>query len=200
MKKTTKTPSVGKEKKESATKAILLPALALLLIAGVSSFLLAYVNSVTAPVVAAREKEATASAMAAVMPQASAFSDEKTADGYTYSEATNDAGESVGYVFTTAATGYGGEISVMTGIDQDGLITGIQILSINETPGLGMKAQDESFLSQFLGKSGQLTLSKTASGDEIQALTGATITSTAMTEAVNAALAGWQEITGGEQK
>ena len=63
-----------------------------------------------------------------------------------------------------------------------------------------MKAQDESFLSQFLGKSGQLTLSKTASGDEIQALTGATITSTAMTEAVNAALAGWQEITGGEQK
>lgn len=200
MEQIKKAPAKGKEKKDSAAKAILLPALALLLIAGVSSFLLAYVNSVTAPVIAEQEKAATAQAMSAVLPQAAEFSEQTAADGYTYSEATDESGNIVGYVLTTAASGYGGEISVMTGIDMTGAITGIQILTINETPGLGMKAQEESFLSQFLGKSGSLTLSKNASGDEIQALTGATITSTAMTEAVNAALDGWQEITGGEQK
>ena len=200
MEKSQKKPREG-----GAVKAILLPALALLLIAGVSSFLLAFVNDVTAPIIAEREAAERAEAMAAVLPAAATFSEDKTVsltvDGedeeIVYYEGLDSTGALVGYVFTASGAGYGGDVAVMTGVDMDGVVTNIEITSINETPGLGMRAQEESFLSQYIGKSGSLTVSKTAAGDEIQALTGATITSTAVTDAVNAALAAWQTITGG---
>lgn len=200
MEKSQKKPREG-----GAVKAILLPALALLLIAGVSSFLLAFVNDVTAPIIAEREAAERAEAMAAVLPAAATFSEEKTVsltvDGedeeIVYYEGLDSTGALIGYVFTASGAGYGGDVAVMTGVDMDGVVTNIEITSINETPGLGMRAQEESFLSQYIGKSGSLTVSKTAAGDEIQALTGATITSTAVTDAVNAALAAWQTITGG---
>ena len=200
MEKSQKKPREG-----GAVKAILLPALALLLIAGVSSFLLAFVNDVTAPIIAEREAAERAEAMAAVLPAAATFSEDKTVsltvDGedeeIVYYEGLDSTGALVGYVFTASGAGYGGDVSVMTGVDMDGVVTNIEITGINETPGLGMRAQEESFLSQYIGKSGSLTVSKTAVGDEIQALTGATITSTAVTDAVNAALAAWQTITGG---
>ena len=200
MEKSQKKPREG-----GAVKAILLPALALLLIAGVSSFLLAFVNDVTAPIIAERETAERAEAMAAVLPAAATFSEEKTVsltvDGedeeIVYYEGLDSTGALIGYVFTASGAGYGGDVAVMTGVDMDGVVTNIEITSINETPGLGMRAQEESFLSQYIGKSGSLTVSKTAAGDEIQALTGATITSTAVTDAVNAALAAWQTITGG---
>lgn len=77
----------------------------------------------------------------------------------------------------------------MTGIDLEGKVAGISPLELNETAGLGMKAQNESFLSQFKGKVKDIAVNKnSASGNEIQALTGATITSNAVTGAVNAAL------------
>lgn len=198
MEKSQKKPREG-----GAVKAILLPALALLLIAGVSSFLLAFVNDVTAPIIAEREAAENAEAMAAVLPEAASFSEEKTVtlpddgDAIVYYEGLDSTGALIGYVFTASGAGYGGDVSVMTGVDMDGVVTNIEITGINETPGLGMRAQEESFLSQYIGKSGSLTVSKTAAGDEIQALTGATITSTAVTDAVNAALAAWQTITGG---
>ena len=200
MEKSQKKPREG-----GAVKAILLPALALLLIAGVSSFLLAFVNDVTAPIITEREAAERAEAMAAVLPAAATFSEEKTVsltvDGedeeIVYYEGLDSTGALIGYVFTASGAGYGGDVAVMTGVDMDGVVTNIEITSINETPGLGMRAQEESFLSQYIGKSGSLTVSKTAAGDEIQALTGATITSTAVTDAVNAALAAWQTITGG---
>lgn len=200
MEKSQKKPREG-----GAAKAILLPALALLLIAGVSSFLLAFVNDVTAPIIAEREAAERAEAMAAVLPAAATFSEDKTVsltvDGedeeIVYYEGLDSTGALIGYVFTASGAGYGGDVAVMTGVDMDGVVTNIEITSINETPGLGMRAQEESFLSQYIGKSGSLTVSKTATGDEIQALTGATITSTAVTDAVNAALAAWQTITGG---
>ena len=200
MEKSQKKPREG-----GAVKAILLPALALLLIAGVSSFLLAFVNDVTAPIIAEREAAERAEAMAAVLPAAATFSEKKTVsltvDGedeeIVYYEGLDSTGALIGYVFTASGAGYGGDVAVMTGVDMDGVVTNIEITGINETPGLGMRAQEESFLSQYIGKSGSLTVSKTAAGDEIQALTGATITSTAVTDAVNAALAAWQTITGG---
>ena len=86
----------------------------------------------------------------------------------------------------------------MVGVDKTGTVKGVSILSISETAGLGMNAQKPSFLNQFNGKSGQLTVVKTTpSANEIQALTGATITSKAMTSAVNTALSLYQQV-GGE--
>lgn len=199
-KKETKNSAV---KKESGVKTVLLPALALFLIAGVSAFLLAVVNNATKPIIEQREKDDTAAAMAVVAKDADSFSDEKTVTtqngDIVYYEALDGSGNINGYVFTTYGSGYGGEIAVMTGIDSSGAITGIQLLSINETPGLGMRAQNEDFLNQYVGKSGALVLSKTASGDEIQALTGATITSKAVTGAVNNALSAWNSIAEGAE-
>ena len=185
-------------KKESGFKLIAVPALVLLLISGVAALLLGLVNDVTKPVIAEREKEETAAAMRAVMAVAQDFSDEKAADdGTVYYEAYASDGSVCGYVFTTAGSGYGGEITVMTGVGADGTVTGIAFLSIDETPGMGMKAQNDDFKSQYIGRSGEIGVNKTAATDtEIQAITGATITSKAVTGAVNDALACFAKISG----
>ncbi len=59
----------------------------------------------------------------------------------------------MGYVFETEASGYGGKVKVMTGIDAEGAITGVVILSHDETPGLGANAEKPDFLNQFLQQS-----------------------------------------------
>ena len=80
-----------------------------------------------------------------------------------------------------------GDIDIMTGVDAEGKVTGIRILSIEETPGLGMNAKKDSFRQQYVGKSGELAVNK--DGGEIVAITSATVTSRAVTKAVNQALA-----------
>lgn len=104
---------------------------------------------------------------------------------------TDSSGTIVGYVFITKGKGYGGEISVMTGISADGIVTGVQILSNGETVGLGANCTKKSFTDQYVDASADTPLSVTKSSPgagEIQALTGATITSNAVTAAVNQAL------------
>ena len=102
-------------------------------------------------------------------------------------------------LFKTSAKGYGGDIDLMVGIDTSGKVTGVSILSISETAGLGMNAKNESFINQYMGKSGTIGVSKNGASDtEIQALTGATITSKAVTSAVNTALSLYSQI-GGEK-
>lgn len=110
-------------------------------------------------------------------------------------------GETVGYVVTTTTSeGYGGEIQISVGILTDGTVNGVAILSIGETAGLGMKATNEEFYGQYAGKNVEFfSVSKTgASADnEIDALSGATITSNAMTKAVNSAVVYYKHALGG---
>ena len=98
-----------------------------------------------------------------------------------------------GYVITTTdKDGYGGDIQVSVGIQSDGTVTGVSFLSISETAGLGMKAKEDSFSSQFAGKqveSFEVTKTGATSDNQIDAISGATITSSAVTSAVNAGLA-----------
>lgn len=116
---------------------------------------------------------------------------------YEYNIASNASGI-LGFIFTTEANGYGGAVSVMTGIDGSGKIIAVEVLDVSsETVGLGQNASKDDFKSQFAGKSGTLEVSKNATGDQIQALTGATITSTAVTKAVNTALALYETISDG---
>lgn len=100
--------------------------------------------------------------------------------------------ETVGYIVTvTTHEGYGGDIQVSVGIMEDGTVNGVAILSIGETAGLGMKAAEEDFYNQYAGKNVEFfSVSKAGATDahEIDALSGATITSNAMTKAVNAAV------------
>lgn len=106
--------------------------------------------------------------------------------------AAEKGGETIGYVITaTSSEGYGGDIQITVGILADKTVAGISFLSISETAGLGMNAEKPEFYEQFNDKQvEQFEVVKSgASGDEqIDALSGATITSSAVTDAVNAAL------------
>lgn len=101
-------------------------------------------------------------------------------------------GKAVGYIFTTSEKGYGGEVSVMTAIDTDGNIKAVSVLDAsNETPGLGQNVTKSGFYSQYSGLSGEVSVVKSGAdseNNEIDAVTGATISSRAVTAAVNRAL------------
>lgn len=106
--------------------------------------------------------------------------------------ALDDKKQKLGYVITvTSKEGFGGDITYTVGVSGDGVVTGIAILSISETAGLGMKATDSSFLNQYKDKkvgSYQVTKKGEEGEDKIDAISGATITSNAITTGVNAAL------------
>lgn len=99
--------------------------------------------------------------------------------------------EILGYIVTTVAQGYGGEVKVMTGVDKNGDIINVRILAADdETPGLGAKVKNKDFYNQYIGKSTGVGLVKNSpSENEIVAVTGATISSTAVNTAVNEAVA-----------
>ena len=110
----------------------------------------------------------------------------------------------VGYVITTTdKDGFGGNIQITVGIKKDGTINGVSILSISETAGLGMKAKDDpNWGKQFAGKKADafsVVKDGSGSGDDakIDAISGATITSKAVTGAVNSCLAYFQSLEGG---
>lgn len=106
----------------------------------------------------------------------------------------------LGYIITvTDKEGYGGNIKMTVGIDSNGTITGLELLEISETAGLGMKAADKSFREQYIGiKSDKVEYVKgNASADnEIDAISSATITTKAVTDGVNAALVAFKELGG----
>lgn len=113
----------------------------------------------------------------------------------TVDEVCSVKGGESGYVITaTDKEGYGGDIRVAVGITSDGTISGISILSIAETAGLGMKATEPAFYGQYEGKQAEkFAVTKDGGdGEPIDALSGATITSRAVTGAVNAALGYYQ--------
>ena len=187
--------------KKFSAKEILIPTISLFLICSVVTLLLAVTNSVTAPKIAELQIETEKKKKAAVLSDAASFSDSKTItyEGveYTYYEGYDNDKNIVGYVFTTSAKGYGGDIITMVGIKADGTVAGMDFLSISETAGLGMNADTDDFKNQFVGKSGEIGVNKNTSSDtEIQALTGATITSKAVTQAVNTALILFEEVNG----
>lgn len=173
---------------------------AITLIAGL---LLGVVYEVTkAPIATANEK-AKKEAWQAVFPDADLNDFEAVdVDEKVSASVADSLGEKVavdevcsvgdeGYVITvTDSEGYGGDIQVTVGITSDGTVNGVSILSISETAGLGMKAKEPSFYEQYVGvQTSQFYVSKDGGdGEPIDAISGATITSRAMTGAVNEAL------------
>lgn len=116
-------------------------------------------------------------------------------------EAKDAFGKTLGYVLTiTSHAGYGGDITFSMGVKNDGTLNGYSITSISETAGLGMKAKEEKFSSQFEGKTADsymVTKGTAASEDQIEAISGATITSRAMTYGIDAGLAYFKTIVEG---
>ncbi|WP_455714604.1 RnfABCDGE type electron transport complex subunit G [Anaerosporobacter sp.] len=202
-------------KKDKSNHTIIKDALALFCITLVAGILLGFVYEITKDPIKEKEQEAKQKAYQLVLKDAEYFQEsetvtavvEKSADilsdtdgasdfsGITINEALEayDSSDSlIGYVMTvTTANGYGGDIKISLGIRLDGTVTGMEILSINETAGLGMKATESKFKKQFKDKNVDLFIySKNGanSKNEIDALSGATITTEAVTGAVNAGI------------
>ena len=108
-------------------------------------------------------------------------------------QAVDSSGSLLGYVISvTNSAGYGGNITFSVGYKTDGTVTGYSLTTINETAGLGMKAKEDPFKSQYNDKkvdSFEVTKSAAASDNQIEAISGATITSRAVTGGMNAAIA-----------
>lgn len=171
----------------STVKYVLRLSLTLLIITAVVAVILAAVNKVTAPIIAQQKEEKTQKAIQAVLPgggEKVAFTD---ATGTVVSVYRGEAG----YAVEVVPQGFGGGITMMVGVDLQGNVMGISIINQTETAGLGAvcgadNSAGEAFRGQFVGLSGNLAVTK--DGGTVDAITGATITSRAVTAGVNAAL------------
>lgn len=186
--------------------------LCLTLITIVAGFGLGYVYDVTKEPIAQMEENTKLSAYKSVLPDAASFSESDDKE-FTSSVAGCDidsvvtgidaSGTVTGYVINvTSHDGYGGDITISMGIDKDGCVRGVEFLKIGETAGLGMKAKDAKFKDQFKDKTvAQFTYTKNgATSDfEIDAISGATITTKAVTNAVNAGLGCFNSLGGGAE-
>lgn len=117
-------------------------------------------------------------------------------------EALDSKGSLLGYAFTVVSSeGYGGDIKFSLGVQSDGTVNGISILSIGETAGLGMRADTPEFKGQFADKNVEkfvYTKKGAKEDNEIDALSGASVTTNAMTNGVNAGLCAFRVMEGGE--
>ena len=204
-------------------KKIVKNTLALTLITVVLGLVLGLVHEITLEPIAAQERRKQQEAYAEVLPDAESFEEldlssgglsekftaavaeagltEETIDGV--AKGLDGSGALTGYVFTvTTGEGYGGDIQFTLGLSADGTIRGISFLSIEETAGLGMRADTDDFKQQFAGiRAESIAYTKTgASADnEIDAISGATVTTNAVTNGVNAGLAAYRVLAeGGE--
>lgn len=177
-----------------ANSEIITPTAVLAIICVVVTLALSSTNLLTAGKIEALAIETQNEAMAKLI-EADEYTSLTTDTSFgeiTYNAAIKD-GETIGCIFVTAANGYGGEISVMTAVDMDCKIIAVEILAADdETPGLGQNVTKPDWYAQFANLKDNITVIKGGSANkdnnEINAVTGATISSKAVTTAVNQAL------------
>lgn len=185
-------------------KDIFIPTISLFIICIVITAALAVTNAVTKNTIAENELNARNDSMKIVCPEAETFELKAEFDDGEIYEALDTNGDVKGYAVSTSASGYGGVIKVMTGISLDGTVIAIDVFyNDDETPGLGKNTSNESFTSQFkdLLTSDKIVVSKDYSGvgQQVDAVTSSTISSRAVTDAVNKACELYNnEISGGE--
>ena len=161
----------------------------------IAALLLAVFNMITEGPIAENALRAAQETRTRLLSAAATFEQVELEEGSAMDscyEGFDANGESVGYVVETTVGGYAGEIVVTVGLDADNVITGINVGGDNfsETAGLGARAKEASFTDQFIGESVPLTLAKGTTGTQdgiIDAISGATITSTAVNGGVNSA-------------
>lgn len=161
------------------------------------SLIIAIVYFITAPVAAKNAEILKEDSMKALVKEADDFTAIKGKSEWF--EAKKD-GKTIAYVIQSITKGYGGEIKLLVAIDEKEKVIGYNILSHNETPGLGDKTTKSPFKNQFKGKEeSNLVVTKDKSDTEdIQAITGATISSKAVTKGVQDAVKEVNEYLGGK--
>jgi electron transport complex protein RnfG len=183
----------------------------LLLVCAVAAASLGYTNAVTYDKIQEQAVIANDEARKAVLPGVDAFEkmDDDTFSALKSNEKYSNiteiytakaAGIVAGYTIKVTPKGYGGAIDVVVGITADGSLQGIKVGNNSETPGLGKNAATPKFQDQFVGKTWNSAINVIKNGtpkdNEIAAISGATITSRAVTAGVNQALEAAKELSG----
>lgn len=159
--------------------------LVLAVISMVSGSVLALSYEVTNPKIQEQEKQALEQSVIDVLPGTEKISETKKED-MTFYIGEDNQGNKKGIAFKVTGSGFSGPIEIMVGYNpKEGNLTGIQILSMSETPGLGAKIKDPDFVDQFREKS---VNDKFVPKEDVRVITGATISPTAVTNAIKSAL------------
>jgi len=178
-------------------------AICLLLITAISTMLVAVVNEITREPIAQQRLMKVNQAMGEVLPaeryepveiEGLGLEDIVLEVNTAYDKDNN----CVGYCVKTAPAGYGGAIEMITGIDTQGLVTGVKIVTMSETAGLGTKTQEEPWLAQFEGKGSDVAVTTSVEPveNEVSAVSGATVSSKAVTKGVAAAINAANQVKG----
>jgi len=149
----------------------------LALICIVAAGLLASVNSLTKARIIAQAQAEEEASLKEVIPDGESFEPVKSGEEIIYYKALDKAGKLLGVVFKASGKGYSSPIETMVGMREDGTVTAIKVLSQNETPGLGARVVEPSFIGQFANKN----ITRLS---EVQAITGATISSKTVIDSV----------------
>ncbi len=172
-------------KTSSFTADMLKPFLVLVCICLAAAALLGYVHGVTEPIIEKITLDRAEATRSAVLSGAQGFTEvEVDAEALGIKEAFVE-NSGLGYVMTAAYKGYGDDVTVTVGLDPDGTIVGISADVSKETSGVGSKVGEEAYITRYVGTSG------TAS---IDGISGATYTSTAVKNGVNAILAAFETV------
>ncbi|AEB75439.1 RnfABCDGE type electron transport complex subunit G [Clostridium botulinum] len=204
---------------QNSSKEILMLGLKLFIITAIAGLILGWAHKVTLAPINEQNIKTNNEAMNEVLPSAKEFAKiaaQEVQPGEKVEKQLSkenpivevnkgqNSGTEAGYAIKVATKGYGGLIEMMVGISKEGKVEGIKILAHTETPGLGAKAPEPGFADQYKGKSIDKPLEVVkgdASGDnQISAITGATITSKAVTKGVNDAVEYYnKELKGGQK-
>lgn len=154
---------------------------------------LAYTNLLTAPVIDAAEKEAAEQARAEVLSEADSFSKVDIKGLPAEITEAYKADNGTGYVFIVSTKGYGGLIKLICGIKSDGSIEKTKTLTHSETSGIGSRVveNDSGYSKEYIGKTSD-------NFNDVDALSGATISSTAYKKAITAAFKAYDKVKGAE--
>lgn len=181
--------------KNSNFKENIQPTLVLVVICLVMTFLLAFVNGITSPIIASNSEKAANANRALLLPEADGFEAISESDLYTQAEgqvwvedcykATNGAG----YVMTVKTKSFGGILTEMIGVDSTGAITGVKVTAHGDTKGLGTKAHDSAYLdSQYVGKTALDNAANIKQDVNVEHVSGASISSNGVYQGVCCAL------------
>jgi Na+-translocating ferredoxin:NAD+ oxidoreductase subunit G len=165
----------------------IIPILVLTIVVCIAVITLSIINSITEGPIEDAEKEKIKELLEEQFPDLATYEeDTPSKDVYTVK---NESGAILGYAFNIVASGYGGDIKILVAIENtslsedDIILRGISIISNTETPGLGAKITEESWLEQFSGANMNEVFLK-ADGGNIDAISGATISSSAVVDAI----------------
>jgi electron transport complex protein RnfG len=150
---------------------------------------LAQTYGVTAPVIEAREAAALMESLREGLPGAEEFEPEE-AGGVTFYKGLK-GGQAVGVIALTEGAGYAGPVRLMVTMDPEGSVSSVRILGMSETPGIGTKVAELAFLDQYVGKSPG---DPVALEQDVQAVSGATVSSKAVNAGVQKALATFKDV------